>query len=244
MSDYESPFKQPGHEGEHYAMHGGHMHINGPRDVDLAAWLNKSAYHPARTPVQQLAHSIARQIVANLGALMHPLVPAGDDKTTAYRLLGDVLMYLNRALAVGGGPPISEEEVPEVEAALRGMLASLEGEAAALEALLQRDRRYEHAQLSEPAPREAPGFLGVAGEAPAEEGTVPDRADRAYAAGVPHTLEIPDSSGAARVAVSSAPGAVTLHLVGAGSAAAFLEPDHLSRLLETLAGAGSNAFNG
>lgn len=75
-------------------------------DVDLDAWRAKFAFHPANTPAKQLGHQLARKAVMALAELLHWLVPASDDKSTAFRLLGDVLMYVNRALAVNGGPPL------------------------------------------------------------------------------------------------------------------------------------------
>lgn len=79
-------------------------HPGAPRDVDLNAWLDKIAFHPANSEAKQVGHEYARSVVAGFGVALHDVVPPCDDKSTAFRLLGDVLMYVNRALAVNGGP--------------------------------------------------------------------------------------------------------------------------------------------
>ena len=92
-------------------------------DVDLEAWRNKFAFHPADTKAKQLGHQLARKAVMHLAELLHWLVPASDDKSTMFRLLGDVLMLANRSLATNGGPhlPVGDEQYLEVtlQAALR-----------------------------------------------------------------------------------------------------------------------------
>lgn len=88
-------------------------HPGAPRDVDLAAWLDKIAFHPADSAAKQIGHEYARSVVAALGATLHDVVPPCDDKSTAYQLLGELLMYVNRALAVHGGPQDASQEAIE-----------------------------------------------------------------------------------------------------------------------------------
>lgn len=204
------------------------------RDVDLTTWLDKIAYHPAPDPAKQVAHSILRQAVANLGGLIHPLVPASDDKSTAFRLLGDFLMYANRALAVHGVPDIGGDTVQNL-AALRMVLNNLEQEAAALETLLQRDARYEARQQADPEP--APAGRGLVVTPAAEPGGVADQTPLSPT----HHLDVPSNS-TAHVRVGLEPGAVTLQILDPNGIARFSEPDKLSVLLQTIAGAGNNAY--
>lgn len=129
------------------------MSARPPYDVSLDEWLNIVGSHPADTPVKQLAFGVTRQAVANLGAMLHPIIPASADKSTAYRLLGEVLMYLNRALAVGGGPHVEHPDaLVGAEEQLRAVKAALEAEAEALGAWLQSDARYDRQQLTDPPP--------------------------------------------------------------------------------------------
>ncbi len=90
------------------------------RDVDLGEWLDGIGFKPANTELKQQGHEAVRQVVANLGAVLHPLIPAGRDKSVAYKLIEDVLMRLNRALAIGGGPV----QFPGVERYLEDLLNS------------------------------------------------------------------------------------------------------------------------
>lgn len=80
------------------------MHPGQPRDVDLDQWLDGIAFHPANSARKQLGHEAARQLVADLGRMLHGLLPAGRDKSLAFTALEDVLMRANRALALGDGP--------------------------------------------------------------------------------------------------------------------------------------------
>lgn len=74
------------------------------RDVDLVEWLNGIGFHPANSERKQLGHEVARQIVGDIGQMLHSLLPPGRDKSLAFTALEDVLMRANRALALGGGP--------------------------------------------------------------------------------------------------------------------------------------------
>lgn len=80
------------------------MHPGQPRDVDLDGWLDGIGFKPANTERKQLGHEAARQTVAEVGRLLHGLLPAGRDKSLVFTLLEDVLMRANRALALSGGP--------------------------------------------------------------------------------------------------------------------------------------------
>lgn len=79
-------------------------HPGAPRDVDLAQWLDGIGFKPANTERKQLGHEVARQLVGEVGGLLHDLLPAGRDKSLTFTLLEDVLMRANRALALGNGP--------------------------------------------------------------------------------------------------------------------------------------------
>lgn len=76
----------------------------GPRDVDLAEWLDGIGFHPGNTELKQRAHEFVRLLAALHGTHLHQLLPAGRDKSLAFTHLEDVLMRANRALAIGGGP--------------------------------------------------------------------------------------------------------------------------------------------
>jgi hypothetical protein len=79
--------------------------MTGPaRDIDLDGWLDGIAFHPANSERKQLAHEAARQTVAEVGRLLHGLLPAGRDKSLAFTALEDVLMRASRALAISAGP--------------------------------------------------------------------------------------------------------------------------------------------
>lgn len=231
-----------------------------PYDVDLDAWLNKVGFHPADTPVKQLGFSIVRQAVANFGAMLHPIIPASDDKSTMYRLLGDVLMNASRALAVNGGPPMTNPDALEdAEEQLRAILAALEGEAMrAWGASLQRDARYEAAQLTDPAPTSPWGDHPVA-DMRRDDLPVPHRESRLGAEVTPaeesgglefkqpmglpdgHTLDIPTGTGG-HVRVTASPGRVSLEILDANNRATYTGSDPLSMLLQTIAAAGGTAF--
>ena len=92
-------------------------------DVDLDAWKNRSAFHPANTRLKQLGHELARKAVVALGELLHWLLPPGTEKSIAFQRLDEVRLYANMALAVNGGPQllIGNEEYTQdaVEEALR-----------------------------------------------------------------------------------------------------------------------------
>jgi hypothetical protein len=98
-------------------------HPGQARDVDLDAWRAKFAFHPANTVIKQLGHQLARKAVMALAELLHWLVPPGDDKSVAFRLLGDVLMLSNRALATNGGPRIIDGDEAYTQQALEAGLA-------------------------------------------------------------------------------------------------------------------------
>jgi hypothetical protein len=56
-----------------------------------------------------------------------------------------------------------------------------------------------------------------------------------------HHLDVPSNS-TAHVRVGLEPGAVTLQILDPNGIARFTEPDKLSMLLQTIAGAGNNAY--
>jgi len=74
------------------------------RDVNLAEWLNGIGFHPANTEAKQLGHEVARNLVAQFGAVLSWLLPAGRFKSLAFTELESVLLRANQALATGGGP--------------------------------------------------------------------------------------------------------------------------------------------
>lgn len=74
------------------------------RDVNLAEWLDGIGFHPANSERKQLGHEAARQLIADLGRMLHGLLPAGRDKSLVFTALEDALMRSNRALALSGGP--------------------------------------------------------------------------------------------------------------------------------------------
>jgi hypothetical protein len=80
------------------------------RDIDLDDWLDGIGFHPANTEAKQLGHELARTLVGNIGSALHEILPAGRDKSLAFKLLEDVLMRANRALALGGGPVRQDPE--------------------------------------------------------------------------------------------------------------------------------------
>ena len=75
-----------------------------PRDINLAEWLDGVGFHPADTEAKQIGHEAARNLIAQLGGVLHWLLPAGRDKSLTFTALEDVLMRANRALAIEGGP--------------------------------------------------------------------------------------------------------------------------------------------
>lgn len=114
-------------------------HPGTPRDVDLDGWLDGIGFHPADTVAKQVGHAAAREYVANLGAVLHELLPAGRDKTIAFTLMEDVLVRANRALALGGGPVHQDDEY----------VAELRAQVDASPIGLPRDHRYEAEQRGE-----------------------------------------------------------------------------------------------
>lgn len=80
------------------------------RDVDLGEWLDGVGFHPANTEIKQAGHEAVRNLIAQIGAVLHWLLPAGRDKSLAFTALEDALMRANRALAVKGGPRITETQ--------------------------------------------------------------------------------------------------------------------------------------
>jgi hypothetical protein len=126
-------------------------------DVDLDAWRNKFAFHPADTTVKQLGHQLARKAVMALAELLHWLIPPSDDKSTAFRLLGDVLMYSNRALATGGGPRIIDNEA-YTEITLQAALRTYEATALPED---PRIREYEAQQRGEHPVGSPSGLVGA-----------------------------------------------------------------------------------
>lgn len=203
-----------------------------PYDVDLDAWLNKVGFHPADTPVKQLGFSIVRQAVANLGVMLHPIIPASDDKSTMYRLLGDVLMNGSRALAVNGGPPVTDPDaLVSAEEQLRAILAALEGEAQAhpVADMRRDDPPVPHRESrlgAEVTPAEDPGGVTFKQPMGLSDG---------------HTLDIPTGTGG-HVRVTASPGRVSLEILDANNRATYTGSDPLSMLLQTIAAAGGTAF--
>lgn len=114
-------------------------HPGTPRDVDLDGWLDGIGFHPADTVAKQVGHAAAREFIANLGVMLHQLLPAGRDKSIVFTLLEDMLMRSNRALALGGGP--AEQDDSYIE--------ELKAQVAASPVGLPRDHRYEAEQRGE-----------------------------------------------------------------------------------------------
>lgn len=98
-----------------------------PRDVDLDAWKNDAAFHPADTPLKQLGHELVRRAVVGLGELLHWLLPAGRAKSLVYTHLELVRLYANMALASGGGPALLYGDEVYTEAAVAAALRDYEG---------------------------------------------------------------------------------------------------------------------
>lgn len=79
-------------------------HPGVPRDVDLAAWLDGFGFHPANTELKQLGHEVTRKLAAELAQTLFQILPPGREKSLVFSHLEQVLMFANKALAVGGGP--------------------------------------------------------------------------------------------------------------------------------------------
>lgn len=114
-------------------------HPGTPRDVDLESWLDGIGFKPADTVAKQVGHQVAREYVANVGAVLHEVLPPGRDKSLVFSLLEDVLMRANRALALGGGPVDQSD----------GAIAALQQAVADSPMQLPRDHRYEADQRGE-----------------------------------------------------------------------------------------------
>jgi hypothetical protein len=119
-------------------------HPGAPRDVDLNEWLNGVGFQPANTKGKQIGHAAAREFIANLGVVLHELLPPGRDKSIAFTLLEDMLLRANRSLALGGGPAKQDEEY----------LTWLEKRIDGSPVDLPRDYRYEAEQRGESVPAE------------------------------------------------------------------------------------------
>lgn len=114
-------------------------HPGAPRDVDLNDWLDGIGFKPADTVAKQVGHAAVREFVANIGVVLHEMLPPGRDKTIAFTLLEDVLLRANRALALGGGPVDQSDET----------IRELQQQIAASPVGLPRDHRYEAEQRGE-----------------------------------------------------------------------------------------------
>lgn len=79
-------------------------HPGAPRDVDLEEWLDAVAFHPADTPLKQVGHELARQLIALLGTHLHQLLPPSREKALVFTALERARWAANQALAVHGGP--------------------------------------------------------------------------------------------------------------------------------------------
>jgi hypothetical protein len=123
------------------------------RDVDLKAWMDGFAFHPANTRAKQLGHAIVRQLVANVAGILHALLPPGREKSLVFTHLEQALMYANKALAVGGGPRPLFTDHAETELAELGKIhESLVKEGEIFGAVMQQDPRiakYEAQQRGE-----------------------------------------------------------------------------------------------
>ena len=122
------------------------------RDVDLKAWLDGFAFHPANSKTKQLGHNILRQLVANLAGLLHAMIPPSREKSLVFTHLELVLMYANKALAVSGGPRpvVSADEAEELDY-LTQMNDALMQEGAALGTVLSQDPRIKEYEASQRA---------------------------------------------------------------------------------------------
>lgn len=114
-------------------------HPGTPRDVDLDGWLDGIGFKPADTVAKQVGHAAAREFIANLGVMLHQLLPAGRDKALVFTALEDVLLRSNRALALGGGPAVQDD----------AFIEELKVQVAASPVGLARDHRYEAEQRGE-----------------------------------------------------------------------------------------------
>lgn len=126
------------------------MHPGTPRDVDLEGWLQAASFHPADTPMKQMGHELARQLIALLGTHLHQLLPPGREKALVFTDLERVRLYANMALAVHGGPRAEVDE-----GALRDLLDETRRVAGHVGGQLNEDPRigeYKAGQLGEPAP--------------------------------------------------------------------------------------------
>lgn len=122
-------------------------HPGTARDVDLNTWLDTIAFHPANTEAKQVGHEYVRSVIAGTGASLHDIVPPGPDKSTAFRLLGDVLMYVNRALAVGGGPVLTDpRSIESMREVIEGASALFDGAGASNDPRID---QYKQGQLDQ-----------------------------------------------------------------------------------------------
>lgn len=241
-------------------------HPGTPRDVDLDAWRQKFAFHPADTRAKQLGHQLVRKAVMALGDLLHWVVPASDDKSVMFRLLGDVLMLANRSLAVQGGPPLvgnGGEEYLEIV-----LLAALRNYEATQLPEDPRIREYEAEQRGEPKGYESPfkthghdgehfdlkngDALGVTGgvRVQAPEGAIHDEADTE----APETFRAEFEDGDVKLNVVGGRGYVALGTTADnyppqsdvdgryGWYANLTTPTAVNQLLSAVAAAGDRAF--
>lgn len=137
-------------------------------DVDLDAWKNRSAFHPANTRLKQLGHELVRKAIVSLGELLHWLLPPGPEKSTVFTRLDDVRMWAAMALAVGGGPREDERGEGYAEAAVASALRQYEDIVMPTD---PRIREYEAEQRGEAA-SQSHASLDAALEAATADGSI------------------------------------------------------------------------
>lgn len=231
-----------------------------PRDVDLDAWMNGFGFHPADTKVKQIGHQLARKAVAALAGLLHWLVPAGREKSLAFTHLELVLMYANKALAVGGGPAIMGGDPEYTENVLASALQQYARVEIPEDARIQ---QYEADQLkgqghyadqaSAPgAPEDAPklGFTGAAvvqAEEPAIHGEQPTEDPETFRAEFYDgniTLKVVGGRGYVALATCgpTPPVAETTDPTSFGWFANLNNPAEVNQLLSAVAAAADRSF--
>jgi hypothetical protein len=227
-------------------------------DVDLDAWKNRSAFHPANTRLKQLGHELARKAVVALGELLHWLLPAGPEKSIAFQRLDEVRLYANMALAVNGGPAILYEDETYTEDAVTQALrqfadvqlvsdprikeyeAEQRGEAADRSGAELREARPTLPGADPDAPRQ--GMTGVAVQE-ASNAAIPGEKPTSPADQFLWESE-PDDNGVA-FAVDGHRGYVALVVrpqTGPATAVMLGTPKDVNDVLHALAAAGDRAF--
>lgn len=211
-------------------------------DVDLDAWKNRSAFHPADTKLKQLGHELARRAVVYLGELLHWLLPPSQEKSIAFQRLDEVRLYANMALAVNGGPALLLGDSVYTEDAVSAALQRYASVVLPSDPRIGEYEAQQRGELPGPAPdAPAQGMTGVVVQQAAEPGiagekpTAPD-----------HEFEWADASATVKIVVHGYNGAVQLLLIdqetGTAVAKVVEAPFDLNQILSALAAAGDRVF--